>query len=77
MTDMINRILNPDQTIVELHDWGRGKPNGIATTNANNKLVQQWDNLNYATQIKAPAPYTNTHNLAQWIFLMFTGGLNG
>lgn len=75
MTDMINRVQMPDQTAIPIHDWQRGQPNGLATLNANNKVVQTFNGLNFAAQIPAPPPYSADYNLVEWVFLTLTGGL--
>ena len=75
-TDMINRVLMPDQTELTIHDWQRGQPNGVATLNANKKVVQDFNNgVLYARQLYAPPPYSATYNLVEWTYLMLTGGL--
>lgn len=73
-TDMINRVQMPDRTELPLHDWQRGQPNGVATLNANSEIEQEFS-LPYAQQIPAPEPYSATYNLAEWTYLMLTGGL--
>ena len=75
-TDMMNRILMPDATVLEVHDVGRGQANGVATLDANGDLVQQLADLQYGTQIPAPEPYTSDYTLTQWLYLTLTGGLN-
>ena len=75
-TDMINRVLMPDQTELPIHDWQRGQPNGVATLNANKKVVQDFSNgVLYARQLYAPPPYSATYSLVEWTYLMLTGGL--
>lgn len=74
-TDMINRVLMPDQTELPIHDWQRGQPNGVATLNANKELVQGFTGLSYATPLPAPPPYGATYNLVEWTYLTLTGGL--
>lgn len=75
-TDMINRALMPDQTELPIHDWQRGQPNGVATLNANKKVVQDFNNgVLYARQLSAPPPYRDTYNLVEWTYLTLTGGL--
>lgn len=74
-TDMINRVLMPDQTELPIHDWQRGQPNGVATLNANKEVVQDFNGVRYARQLYAPAPYSATYNLVEWTYLTLTGGL--
>lgn len=74
-TDMINRVLMPDQTELPIHDWQRGQPNGVATLNANKELVQDFTGVLYATPLPAPPPYGATYNLVEWTYLTITGGL--
>lgn len=74
-TDMINRVLMPDQTELSIHDWQRGQPNGVTTLTANRKIAQDFSGLIYARQLPAPPPYSATHNLVEWTYLMLTGGL--
>lgn len=74
-TDMINRVLMPDQTELPIHDWQRGQPNGVATLNANKEVVQGFSGVLYAQQLSAPPPYSSTYNLVEWTYLMLTGGL--
>lgn len=74
-TDMINRVLMPDQTELPIHDWQRGQPNGVATLNANKELVQDFTGLPYATPFPAPPPYSATYNLVEWTYLTLTGEL--
>lgn len=74
-TDMINRVLMPDQTELPIHDWQRGQPNGVATLNADKELVQDFTGLFYASPLSAPPPYSATYNLVEWTYLMLTGGL--
>ena len=74
-TDMTNRVQMPDQTVLLIHDWQRGQPNGIATLNANSETVQDFNGLLYAQQLPAPPPYSASYNLVEWAYLMFTGGL--
>ena len=74
-TDMINRVLMPDQTELPIHDWKRGQPNGVATLNANKELVQAFNSLLYARQLPAPPPYSATYNLVEWTYLILTGEL--
>lgn len=74
-TDMMNCVQMPNHTVVPIHDWQRGQPNGIATLNANGKTVQEFSSLPYAQQAPAPAPYSATYNLVEWTYLMLTGGL--
>ena len=73
--DMISRVQMPDQTVLPIHDWQRGQPNGIATLNANSETVQDFNGLLYAQQLPAPPPYSAAYNLVEWAYLMFTGGL--
>lgn len=73
-TDMINRVLMPDQTELPIRDWQRGQPNGVATLNADKKVAQGFDLL-YARQLPAPPPYGSTYNLVEWAYLTLTGGL--
>lgn len=74
-TDMMNCALMPDQTELPIHDWQRGQPNGVATLNANKKVVQDVNGVLYARQLYAPAPYSATYNLVEWTYLTLTGGL--
>ena len=74
-TDMMNRVQMPDQTVLPIHDWQRGQPNGIATLNANKEIVQEFNGLLYAQQLPAPSPYSASYNLVEWAYLMLTGGL--
>lgn len=74
-TDMINHVQMPDQTTLPLQDWQRGQANGVATLDANSKLVQEFDSLIYARQLPAPPPYSTTYNLVEWTYLIVTGGL--
>lgn len=74
--DVMKGLMQPDGTIIELHDHGRGQPNGVATLDANSKIEQDWEGLIYATQISAPEPYTNTYNLAEWTYLVLTGAIS-
>lgn len=73
-TDMINRVQMPDRRVLPIHDWQRGQPNGIVTLNENSEIEQEFS-LPYAQQIPAPKPYSATYNLAEWTYLMLTGGL--
>ena len=73
-TDMMNRVQMPDQTVLPIHDWQRGQPNGVATLNANSETVQEFSTL-YAQQLPAPSPYSASYNLVEWTYLMLTGGL--
>ena len=52
MTKMIDHIFLPDQSLVEIHDHGRGKPCGIATLNENNRLEQMFSG--YADEYPSP-----------------------
>ena len=74
-TDMINRVQMPDQTVLPIHDWQRGQPNGIATLNKNKETVQDFNGGAYARQYPAPPPYRDTYNLVEWAYLLLTGGL--
>ena len=74
-TDMMNRVQMPDRTVLPIHDWQRGQPNGVATLNANSETVQDFNGLLYAQQLLAPLPYSNTYSLVEWTYLMLTGGL--
>lgn len=74
-TDMINRVQMPDQTVIPLHDWQRGQPNGIATLDNNSEVEQEFNGLLYARQLPAPPPYSGTYNLVEWAYLIFAGGL--
>ena len=74
-TDMINRVQMPDRMELPIHDWQRGQPNGVATLNVNSKIVQEFSESSYAQHIPAPEPYSATYNLAEWTYLMLTGGL--
>ena len=74
-TDMMNRVQMPDQTVLPIHDWQRGQPNGVATLNANKEIVQEFSGLLYAQQLPAPPPYSASYNLFEWAYLMLTGGL--
>ena len=49
---IIDHIVNPDGTIIEIHDHERGQPNGVATLDANGKVVQTFNG--YATQLASP-----------------------
>lgn len=40
MTEVIDHIVMPDQSVLEIHDHGRGQPYGIATLDENGKLEQ-------------------------------------
>lgn len=74
-TDMINRVQMLDQTVLPIHDWQRGQPNGVATLDANSKIPQEFSGLIYAQQLPAPPPYSASYNLVEWTYLMLTGGL--
>lgn len=74
-TDMINRVQMPDQTVLPIHDWQRGQPNGIATLNKNKKTEQEFNGAAYARQLPAPPPYSETYNLFEWTYLNIIGGL--
>ena len=73
--DIMKGLRMPDGTTIELHDYERGQPNGVATLDANGKVEQDWNNLIYATQIPAPAPYEDTYNLMEWTYLVLTGAI--
>lgn len=73
-TDMINRVQMPDRSVLPIHDWQRGQPNGVVTLNENSKIEQEIS-FPYAQQIPAPPPYSDTYNLVEWTYLMLTGGL--
>lgn len=74
-TEMINRVLMPDQMELPIHDWQRGQPNGVATLNANKEVVQDFNGVLYAQQLYAPPPYSATYNLVEWTYLTLIGGL--
>lgn len=73
-TDMINRVQMPDRSVLPIHDWQRGQPNGVVTLNENSGIEQEIS-FPYAQQIPAPPPYSDTYNLVEWTYLMLTGGL--
>lgn len=73
-TDMINRVQMPDRSVLPIHDWQRGQPNGVVTLNENSEIEQEIS-FPYAQQIPAPPPYSDTYNLVEWTYLMLTGGL--
>lgn len=73
-TDMINRVQMPDRSVLPIHDWQRGQPNGVVTLNENSEIEQEI-RFPYAQQIPAPPPYSDTYNLVEWTYLMLTGGL--
>ena len=74
-TDMMNRVQMPDRTVLPIHDWQRGQPNGVATLDANSKIPQEFIGLIYAQHLSAPQPYSADYNLVEWTYLMLTGGL--
>lgn len=74
-TDMMNRVQMPDRTVLPIHDWQRGQPNGVATLDANSKIPQEFSGPIYAQQLPAPPPYSASYNLVEWTYLMLTGGL--
>ena len=49
---IINHIVNPDGTIIELHDHERGQANGVALLNAQSKNAQTFNG--YAVQLASP-----------------------
>ena len=48
----IDHIVNPNGTIIEIHDHERGQPNGVVTLDANGKVVQTFNG--YAIQLASP-----------------------
>lgn len=62
MTEMIDHIVMPDQSVLEIHDHDRGKPYGIATLDENGALEQEFSG--YADEY--PSPIANT-NLIEYL----------
>lgn len=52
MTEMIDHIVMPDQSVLEIHDHGRGQPYGIATLDENGALQQNFSG--YADEYPSP-----------------------
>ena len=50
---IIDHIVNPDGTIIEIHDHGRGQPNGVALLN-NQKKLESWLESLYIDSCKSP-----------------------
>ena len=65
---MINHIVQPDGTTLEIHDYARGQPNGVATLSAQGKLIQSLASV-YATDLPSP---NGIDNLAVWADKQFT-----
>lgn len=52
MTEVIDHIVMPDQSVLEIHDHGRGQPYGIATLDENGVLQQEFSG--YADEYSSP-----------------------
>lgn len=70
MSEMINYGVMPDSRIVLIQDSGRHLPNGVATLDADKKLVEAL-NGKYATDYKSPI---QNKNLMQYAYDIVTGG---
>ncbi len=70
MSEMINYGVMPDSRIVLIQDSGRHLPNGVATLDADKKLVEQL-NGKYACDYPSPTP---NKNLMQYAYDIVTGG---
>lgn len=70
MSEMINYGVLPDSRVILIQDSGRHLPNGVATLDANKKLVEQI-NGEYACDYPSPTP---NKNLMQYAYDVVTGG---
>ncbi len=67
---IMTHVVRPDGTIIEVHDHGRGLPNGVATLNAQGTLEQSFaSELIYANNYPSP---DGIGNLVSWIYAQFT-----
>lgn len=62
MTETIDHIVMPDQSVLEIHDHGRGQPCGIATLDENGNLQQEFSG--YADEYPSPI---NSVNLVDYL----------
>lgn len=60
---IMTHIVQPDGSVLEIHDHGRGQANGVATLNAQGKLAQTFNG--YASQL--PSPDNNEDSLMVFI----------
>ena len=65
---IMDHVVQPDGTIIEIHDHARGQPNGVATLNAQGKLVQPFSSI-YAIDLPSP---NGVDSLAIWTYKQFT-----
>ena len=70
MSEIINYGVLPNSQIVLIEDHGRHLPNGIATLDADKKLVEQLSS-EYACDYPSPTP---NKNLMQYAYDIVTGG---
>lgn len=66
----MTHVVLPDWTTIDIHDHGRGQANGVATLNAQGKLVQD-PAANYLFAESYPSP-DGVGTLVDWTYRQFT-----
>lgn len=66
----MTHVVQPDGVIIEIHDHGRGLPNGVATLNAQSILEQNLAvELIYASNYPSP---DGVGDLVSWTYAQLT-----